>query len=181
MNIFVYDPDPKTCALWVDDVRRNKLITEHAQMMTAVLDYRKPVWFKDYKQCRVNYPASVIMHPCTVWLRQSWSNFRWLVQLNQYYIDMWPGEHKSARIMLAAYDACYRFGATDESTPFVNAARNVDLGLDFTNEENTFLAYRKYHVARWDGDNPVPTWRTGKKPSWYKGARHADQQRLQKV
>lgn len=168
MNIFVYDPDPHTCALWVDDVRKNKLITEHGQMLTAALDYRKPVWFSK-RSGRINYPVSVMSHPCTRWVRESWANFRWLVTLNQYYIDMWPGHHASNRIMSAAYEAGDTFGMNDSLTPFANCARSRSHNLDFTNVDDVHQAYRQYHVARWAMDNPPPTWKHGRAPSWRGG------------
>lgn len=169
MNIFAYDSDPHTCALWIDDRRRNKMITEHGQMLTACLDYRKPTWMRDYQRCRIGYPASVMSHPCTVWVRQSWANFRWLVQLNQYYLDMWPGPHASNRIMSAALAAGDRFGINDSMTPFANAARSAAHGLDFTDVPDTHLAYRLYHVERWRRDTPAPTWKHGRTPSWRGG------------
>lgn len=174
MNIFAYDPDPHTCALWIDDIRRNKMITEHGQMMTAVLEYRKPNWFRNnYYVARIGYPSSVLMHPCTRWLLQSWANFRWLTQLNQCYIDMWHGPHESNRIMPAAYEAGDKFGVNDVMAPFANAARNRAMNIDFTNVPDVHKAYQLYHVARWTYDQPKPTWRMGHKPSWFKGDEHA--------
>lgn len=169
MNIFAYDPDPKTCSMWIDDVRRNKMITEHGQMLTAVFDYRKPNWFKQHRARRINYPGSVQAHPCTLWLKQSWANVRWLVALNQNYIDMWHGPHKSSRIMAPAYEAIEKFGVDDEQTPFANCARSVSLGLDFTDLDDVCQAYKLYHIQRWRTDKRPPQWRTGHRPSWYGG------------
>lgn len=170
MNIFAYDPDPRLCALWIDDVRLNKMLTEHGQMLTAVFDYRKPNWFmSEYPEARINYPSSVMNHPCTKWLRESWANVRWLVELNDHMFNLWLQPHKSVRIMPAAFAACRSFGVDDVMTPFANAARSKRHGLDFTHIPDTHKAYRLYHCARWSLDNPAPRWHKGFKPEWYGG------------
>ena len=35
MNIFATSPSPDTSALWLDDVRKNKMILETAQLLSA--------------------------------------------------------------------------------------------------------------------------------------------------
>lgn len=174
MNLFAYSCSPETCAKWIDDVRLNKMITETAQMITANLDY---VWygtFQDkYSSCRVNYPASVLMHPCTIWMRKEPDNFEWAVDLLECYLNRWDAPHASSRILPAAQDYLYtcvfKWKSYDELN-FVNHARSKEFGLDFTHLP-THQAYREYHCYRWELTDKVrPTWdRNGARPEWYHG------------
>lgn len=44
MNIFAFDPDPWACALWLDDVRKNKMILETAQLLSSAVAINDPSW-----------------------------------------------------------------------------------------------------------------------------------------
>lgn len=72
MNIFALDLDARQAARWHSDVHVNKMLLESCQMLSTahwVLGGSAP-----YKEAYKN-------HPCTVWARESLSNYRWLVEL----------------------------------------------------------------------------------------------------
>lgn len=72
MNIFVLDTDVNRAARYHNDKHVVKMILEYAQMLSTAV--RKSGIDAGYKPTHVN-------HPCTVWARQSLSNWRWLRDL----------------------------------------------------------------------------------------------------
>lgn len=165
MNIFCYSSDPAQCAIWLDNARHNKMILETAQLLStatrviADIDDNPPV----YKRAYYN-------HPCTKWARAARGNFEWLIEHMQALVDTKPGDHKSARLLPVFRDYATHHNWSDlpDTTPFVNCARNSDLGIDYTHLDDVHLAYRLYHIQRWAIDKPRPRWTWGKEPGWRK-------------
>lgn len=74
MNIFVFDPDPAEAALYLDDVRRNKMILETAQLLSSAMHVN---------HLGNNYPIykpTHLGHPCAKWTAKSKGNFAWLLE-----------------------------------------------------------------------------------------------------
>jgi hypothetical protein len=160
MNIFVYDPDPYLSSLWIDDRRHNKMLLETAQLLSTCVRYRKPQWSRDKdKLMKIAY----VNHPCNLWVRSSWANFRWLLEYMEHLSSSWGSDHGANRVLEPCRQAAEEFGPFDELTPFANCARNVSLGLDFTHLP-VHEAYQQYHIARWSREQP--TWKKGVKPPW---------------
>lgn len=163
MNIFAYHPEPEQSALWLDDVRKNKMIVESCQLLSTAMNVLLP---NHGMEC---YKTSYLQHPCAVWARLSYENFVWLLSYTEHLHKQRGTDHKSASL----FPVFRRFASQHHDmfpifrrTPFVNCARNVDMGLDFTYVENTYAAYRLYHRARWQRDTIPVTWRHGQKPKW---------------
>jgi len=75
MNIFVLDNDPHKAAVMHCDKHVVKMILESAQMLcTAHHLHPSGSYPIAYKKAHVN-------HPCTKWVRESLSNYKWLVSL----------------------------------------------------------------------------------------------------
>ena len=73
MNIFALDKCPMQSALWLDDIRKNKMILESAQMLSTAVRWLDPdTTLPVYKLAYMN-------HPCTKWARKSRANFSWLL------------------------------------------------------------------------------------------------------
>ena len=75
MNIFILDLDPETCAKYHADKHVVKMILEHAQMMSTALRV---------SGVDAGYKIAYLNHPCTVWVRTSLANYRWLYDLTFY-------------------------------------------------------------------------------------------------
>lgn len=80
MNIFILDNDVSKCAMYHCDKHVVKMILESAQMLSTVI--RESGIDCGYKITHLN-------HPCTIWTRESLSNWKWLRNLvealNQEY------------------------------------------------------------------------------------------------
>jgi hypothetical protein len=75
MNIFVLSLCPMLCAKMHCDKHVVKMITEYGQLLSTchhVMNSSPPDNL--FKKCFVN-------HPCSIWLRESASNYRWLYNL----------------------------------------------------------------------------------------------------
>ena len=161
MNIFAFDPDPWQSALWLDDVRKNKMILETAQLLSSAVAINDPSWAsKVYKPTHTG-------HPCCKWVMSSRANFYWL---RSYMNDLWSqrGSHKSAELIPVFEEYFFEGWFPSEArTPFPNCAANADLGISFKHIPDVHEAYRLYICERWKRDTIMLTWIHGEKPSWY--------------
>lgn len=73
MNIFVLDLDPKKCAQYHCNSHVSKMNVESAQIMCTVLSEL------GYE---VAYKPTHAKHPCTLWAKESLSNYLWLRELS---------------------------------------------------------------------------------------------------
>ena len=161
MNIFAFDPDPWTCALWLDDIRKNKMILETAQLLSSA------AFLLDPKATRDVYKPTHVGHPCTKWTLLSKPNYDWLVEYMSCLFKQQGGLHKSALLIptFKSLSSSLPF-PLDKQTPFANCARNKDKGLDFTHIKDTHQAYRLYMVERWKETTIPLSWANGQQPEW---------------
>ena len=161
MNIFAFDKCPMRSALWLDDIRKNKMILESAQMLsTAVRALCPDTTLEVYKTAYLN-------HPCSKWARQSRANFQWLLHHMSWLYNQKSGEHKSARLIPEFQKYADDGDFPDEYlTPFANCARNLERGVDYSNVDDVHQAYRMYMDDRWKERNITLTWRWGEEPDW---------------
>ena len=153
MNIFVTSADPTECAKYLDDKRVVKMCLETAQMLsTAVYISTGEI---------VAYKPSYVNHPCNIWTRISNANFIWLCKhglaLCSEYTARYSRRHKSQDVIdsLVSYHKTFPDRGL---SPFANCAANNILGINYKNEINTFISYRKYIKHRWRLDTRIPTW-----------------------
>lgn len=163
MNIFAYHPDPNTSALWLDDVRKNKMILESCQLLSTTVAILCPSMSDKV------YKISYRNHPCAIWVRQSHANFVWLLSYVQALHSQRGRPHKSADLFpffnLFCDVSSGNFPQTN-LTPFANCARNKELGVDFTHVADVHQAYRLYSCERWRNDTIKLSWRYGIEPDW---------------
>lgn len=162
MNIFVYDSCYTQSALWLDDVRKNKMIVESAQLLSTAMNVLVPGHGK------LVYKTSYLNHPCSIWARASQGNFLWLVNYVETLYEQRKRAHKTSRLfpMFKCFSEQPSNFPLTEQTPFVNCARAKDLGVDYTHIPNVYAAYRLYHRERWGMDTIKLSWKHGEEPFW---------------
>lgn len=161
MNIFAFHPDPIQSALWLDDVRKNKMVLETAQLLSTAINISSPGHnYKVYKTAYLN-------HPCAKWARRSRQNFHWLTQYFNAVLSQRNRPHKS-RVLLPTFQEYVKTGEffLEEQTPFANCARNLEVGVDFSHVTDVHDAYRQYICARWKRDTILLSWNHGQEPEW---------------
>lgn len=161
MNLFAFDDDPWQSALWLDDVRKNKMILEAAQMLSTAIRFNDP-----FTELPV-YKSAYVSHPCTKWVRASRENFAWCLSWMDALGKQKGGTHKS----LSLLDHFYYYHQNgsfrqEDRTAFANCARNLERGVDFSHVEDVPKAYRLYMNERWKETNITLSWRWGEKPEW---------------
>ena len=161
MNLFAFDDDPWQSALWLDDVRKNKMILEAAQMLSTAIRFNDP-----FTELPV-YKSAYVSHPCTKWVRASRENFAWCLSWMDALGKQKGGAHKS----LSLLDHFYYYHQNgsfrqEDRTSFTNCARNLERGVDFSHVEDVPKAYRLYMNERWKETNITLSGRWGEKPEW---------------
>lgn len=154
MNIFATSSCPVESARFLDDKRVVKMILECAQLMSTALRCMDVEDDRLYKSTHVN-------HPCSVWVRENQSNFRWVLlhfyALCNTYSDKTEKMHKCEELS-DVFEAYMERLPTGELTPFVNCAANSSLGIDFKHVDDVHKAYQHYLAERWYYDKRKPTW-----------------------
>ena len=151
MNIFILDKEVEKCAEYHCDKHVIKMILESAQMLSAVVRLNGH---------DIGYKLTHKNHPCTIWARESLSNYNWLVRLTRllnyeyrYRYDK-DVNHKS-------YDLVKTLPIPDLPdiglTPFAQA-----IPEQYKNK-NAVKAYRDYYINE---KSSFLTWTKRKKPKW---------------
>lgn len=101
MNIFFLHPNPRKAARWHLDKHVVKMILESVQMLytahwvlayAQILTMKSPIAVSRFQKSLTSPPALQyapqsgyrpvhVHHPCTVWVRTSRGNYKWLAQL----------------------------------------------------------------------------------------------------
>jgi hypothetical protein len=173
MNIFVLDKDPKLAAQYHHDMHCRKLIMESAQMLSTT------IWIKDCDYAETAFKTDNIYkfthmsHPCTIWARESYSNFVWLFNLFSSLCDEFY--YRSGKIHLTQKKTWDTFNewCNLESTPgkFVKQELTpfVQCMPDVYKCEDAVEAYRDYYKREKLFDKnmkPMDKWTNRNRPEW---------------
>ena len=179
MNIFYFDYLPFQCAKDHCDRHVVKMIVEYAQLLSTchrVLDGQektvksnnrsKKVWILSDERNDNIYKASHINHPSNKWVRQSASNYFWLLclwldLLNEYTMR-YGKVHKTSNLekYLLTFPKNIPFNL-DFTPPF--RAMPDEFKIDKIDLEYCQKSYHKYfnntkqHIAKWK-HNEIPRW-----------------------
>jgi hypothetical protein len=80
MNLFILDTDPTKCAEYHCDKHVVKMPTETAQMISFVY-HDKDFWNNHLPECIMGFSKTHYKHPCSIWIRESLSNFKFACKL----------------------------------------------------------------------------------------------------
>lgn len=156
MNIFVLDLDPATCATYHANIHVPKMVVETAQLLSTVYP---PTMY--YKHTHYN-------HPCAKWVRESASNFRWLLSLgfhlSREYTHRYKRTHATHKTLAAMMDnlPSPAFFPSIPMTPFAMAMPD-----EFKDTNDIVSSYRNYYKHK--GSLMKMVWGpTRNIPDWYK-------------
>ena len=150
MNIFKLDESPVVSAKYACDKHVVKMILESAQMLCAV-----------HPEGTAPYKRSFYNHPCTKWVRESSSNYEWLLEhayaLCAEYTRRYDKIHKTENVI----DWCNE-----------NRLQLPDIGLtpqptcmpDYCKTKSVVGSYRKYYINE---KAKFAKWKDGNIPSWF--------------
>jgi len=157
MNIFYFDECPVVSAEAQPDKMLVKMPLETAQMLCTahrVLDGN------EYADSVELYKEAYKNHPCTVWARESSTNYDWLFKhftsLLDEYEYRYNKEHACKRLVVALSKTPDNITQTD-MTPVALAMP------DQYKKPDPVLSYRDYvihekHYAKWEKGRAKPIW-----------------------
>jgi hypothetical protein len=155
MNIFFLDLDTKKCAEYHCDKHVVKMILETAQLLCSthwVIGSEAP-----YKLSHKN-------HPCSIWVRESLSNYLYLcdlgLELCEEYTYRYGKRHKSQDVI----EWCLTNKPNISDTEFTEPPKAMP---DEYKVNNVVESYRNYYIgakkdfAKWKNRN-IPEWFSNK-------------------
>lgn len=152
MNIFALSLKVKKCALYHCDKHIVKMILESAQMLCTVL------WLTGVE---APYKPAHKKHPCTLWAKESLSNWRWLRDLTEALNEEFKyrynrdENHKSWDVVASLQE------------PNIPDLGLTKFALAMPEEykcEDPVLSYRNYYVG---AKHRFATWKKRPVPEWY--------------
>lgn len=162
MNIFISDNNYVNCALALDDKRLVKMVLETAQLLSTAVN-----------ECggKAPYKSTHKNHPCSIWARQTRSNFDWLLKhgyaLALEYTNRFNKVHKCLHILVELDEKDMRNYIPDGPlTTFPNCTTNKTKGVSFKHINDVTEAYKQYLNARWATDTRKPVWTGRSRPIW---------------
>lgn len=158
MNLFATSPCPKQSAIWLDDKRVNKMLTESAQILCTVLhaDGIKNLPFKPTHQS----------HPVVRWSGDTDANLYWVAQHHTFLFGEWVHRFGKSHASGLSPAVLSHIRNTKSPQTFQNSAKNDSRGLDFTWCDDVHKAYQMYMTARWVNDTLKPKWTKRCIPNW---------------
>ena len=182
MNIFILHDNPRIAAQMHCDKHVPKMIIEHAQMMASAyystIGISRKIEFPE-NQDRINelfqgwprkhpdgsdfpYSISHVNHPCTIWTRESLSNFYWLLDCTKALCEEFTYRYKGKHSVESIVDWMYEnppYLPDTGLTPFAQALPDC-----FKNED-AIKAYRRYYAFKttymkvnWKLEERIPHW-----------------------
>ena len=144
MNIFVTSACHAECARVLDDKRVVKMVLESTQMLSTAINLSGGQG--PYKSTHIN-------HPCSVWVRTSITNFKWLqlhaLFLCREYRLRYDKVHKCADILL---------NLPNPDLPDIGLTPWVNCTTDYKDMDDVHAAYQCHLNDKWDMDKRQPTW-----------------------
>lgn len=173
MNIFVLDNDAATSARMMCDKHVVKMILESCQLLSTahhVLDgeelyvnsgKRK---YKTYICIKKNIcKATMINHPCTIWVRETRANYIWLWRhayaLCKEYTRRYNKIHVMEQMLLNELHDPPTKITKGKITPFAQAMP------DQYKDANAVVAYRKYYINE---KVRFAKWQYSEEPEWFR-------------
>ena len=155
MNIFFLDYDVKKCAQYHVDKHVVKMILETAQLLCGVHHLTPQV------TPQVPYKLSHKNHPCSIWTRESLSNYLYLcelgLELGKEYTHRYGKRHKSIDVI----NWC-----------IINKPNIPDIGFttpamampDEFKTDSVVESYRNYYMG---AKISLASWKNREKPFWF--------------
>ena len=155
MNIFVVNPDPVRAARQLCDQHVIKMTLESAQMLCTAANL--------LGSDPAPYKSAYVNHPCSVWVRESLDNYRWLCRhglaLAQEYTRRYGKRHRSEDVIRWCQD---RAALLD--LPATGLTEHPRAMPDRYKTDCVIHSYRLYYrgdkarFATWNKSRPAPHW-----------------------
>lgn len=176
MNIFVLDSSPHVSAEYMCDKHIVKMILESCQLLSTahrVLDGTKLITRKNNRKYTTYkmqhnfldnflYKSTMVNHPCSIWCRETDSNYIWLsthtISLLDEYTKRYNKNHASYQLGVWLEGHIPQNIELGDMTPFALAMP------DKYKTECAVQSYRNYYI---NDKSKFAKWKNNNIPSWY--------------
>ena len=155
MNIFFLHVIARICAQMHADKHVVKMILETCQMLCTTHHVTESSYTPPYKSTHKN-------HPCTIWVRTSVANYKWLVELglelSKEYTHRYGKIHKGQQYI-------EEMSRNIPPIPEIGFTSPAQAMPDMYKDSDPVQAYRAYYLFE---KYKMLTWKKRTKPDWIK-------------
>ena len=155
MNIFFLDNDIRKCAQYHCDKHFFKMIFETAQLLCGAHHTT------DSQYCDIPYKLSHKNHPCSIWVRESLSNYLYLcdlgLELCKEYTYRYGKRHKSQDVIEWCLIHKPNIHDVDFTSPPLAMGDEFKIGNDVIESYRNYYIGAKKDFAKWK-NRDVPEW-----------------------
>ena len=159
MNIFFLDWDVNKCAQYHLDKHSTKMILEYSQILCGVHHMTDQV--NRLSTDQIPYKLSHKNHPCSIWARESLSNYLYLcelgLELSNEYTYRYGKRHKSTEVIM--WCVSNRPNIPDKG--FTEPPKAMP---DEYKVKDVIESYRNYYRGAKSG---FATWKNREIPEWF--------------
>lgn len=178
MNIFYIDKDPHIAASMMVDKHVVKMILESAQLLSTahrILDgtefIEQSKTGRNIKRWKLNtsndqhiYQATHVNHPCSVWVRQSFSHYMWLYRhfvalINEYKFRYNNKLHKCETLIPYLKNAPNNISKVGFTDPPAAMDDKYIISEDVIENYKNYYKMGKKHLHKWS-IREAPSWIT---------------------
>lgn len=154
MNIFVLDLNQKLSAQYHTDKHCVKMILEQVQLLTTAHHVLgTDVQLIPYKKVNQN-------HPCNKWVRESLSNYLWLISATKElcieYTYRYKRHHKCEKVLLWCKENLPNMSNIGLTT-FAQAMPDKYKNKNIVKAYRSYYLGEKRHLFNWK-KRPIPSW-----------------------
>lgn len=154
MNIFFLDLNTKECAKMMVNSHVVKMILEHTQLLCSVHHIINSEYKPPYKLTHKN-------HPCAIWVRESLSNYLYLIELTleicKEYTHRYGKTHKCEQYVSELKENLPEIPDIGFTTPALAMPNEYK-------EKDPVTSYRNYYIY---GKTKLHIWKNREKPEWF--------------
>jgi len=162
MNIFFLHWNPRVAAQYHCDKHVVKMIIETAQMLYSAHWVLNPTKLPEnaYKLAHKN-------HPCSVWVRESLTNYLWLCSLGWWLCKEYTFRY--GKIHKTEEHIKWLFQNSPEEIPYLVMTQPAQAMPPEYKENDPIEAYRKFYIESKLKNRNIVTYKIRERPSFLQG------------
>jgi Pyrimidine dimer DNA glycosylase len=163
MNLFILSLSPKECAEMMIDKHIVKIILEAVQMLCTAKHVLEP----ENPDNKVLYKMAHKNHPVTIWVRTSYENFMWTLDLVEEMHREWRYryDHPDTKFHKCYALAKYLRENPPKEFPQKGLTTFARAMPDEYKTECPVQSYRNYYMS--EEKKRLASWKKRERPNWY--------------
>lgn len=166
MNIFFIDENPDKAARMLSDKHVVKMILESCQLLATAHRISDEM---NSENTNILPKATHINHPCSIWTRESVSNYKWLYlhfcSLLDEYTKRYTKKHAYEKHKKFLFDAPKKITKKDFTLPACAMSEEYKIHSSPQTLREVIINYRNYYIL---GKSNINVWRHCDVPNFVK-------------